>query len=208
MGWTMVKPCVSVNTTEQFSGYSKGSMIDIIPARIFVYGASGSGKSSLVQSMLASQGEEYSFDWDRCFYFTTKSDKPTKVLKKFDIQVCSYAEEFRSINLSDLEKQFAQDNLHRVYIFDDIPKECEDMVYQMSRFGRPRGCSVIVCSQGYNGIYKEIRNQSNLTMMTSGTPQQQTLLVNKRMSGRWRWLAASESGGQYACNDSPYSAIM
>lgn len=156
------------------------------PFRMFVYGAPGSGKTSFIQSLLASSNEVHSFQFDRCTYVTNGQAISEELLKSApNIKQMTY-DQWNALSFDRLKEKYKEDGYHRVLVCDDMPMDNAILrkILEWMKNGRPHGLTVICSSQSYRGEgIRDIRSQCTYyTAMSGTTSKEWQVLTNQNIS--------------------------
>ena len=160
-------------TCPAVESYKYGRLFDEknFPFRMFCCAPSGGGKTSMVMTMLASEDEFFSFDYDIVMWV---APVPPTMVEKYDFgdnNFCFLNHEnfYSNYSLAKLEQAYNDQELHRVFCFDDVPAEAAILnnILEYFRTARHFGASCIICSQTPKDPFFQIRDQCNIVAINT-----------------------------------------
>ena len=116
---------------DPYARYQRGPLIRHLPFSMTIVGSRHTGKSEFIQSMMASEMGDLSFDFDDYVYYSNSK------LRNRDIKTTPY---------TNLNRPRGTDGQHSLVVFDDPPMENMDfrrMLNDLMRNGRNQNMSVI-----------------------------------------------------------------
>ena len=166
----VIRNTTSDTQSENLKEFRRSDFISVLPLRMIVCGRPDEGKSVTVKSFLFDDKSKGAFDYSQLWWFTSNpsqtSLQSTEALPYSELKPFSEWEK-----RVGKEKEIRMKDIHRVFVFDDLPENTGvwSEVYNYFKLGRQLNftCIMIVqdCRSRNNVYYSQIKSTCFIFMV-------------------------------------------